>query len=143
MKNTRQLTLFLFVFLLTGCSKEHKIEKNVMSLKKVEKLSDPISSLQFINSYIDLGELPEDTIVFATYEFINIGNNKLTINLIETDCTCTGHILKDESIMPGDTTELTLEFDTKGKLGQNTIYAILHANTKDKLHKVILKNKVQ
>ncbi|MFC2187371.1 DUF1573 domain-containing protein [Fulvivirgaceae bacterium LMO-SS25] len=144
MEIIKLLSTILLIVLVLGCQENQNEQTDEIKSSFPEyKNNNELTTLKLVNSVVDFGNIPEDTTVFASYDIINTGENDLIISLVETDCTCTGYTLSDKTLMPGDTTILSLEFDSKGKLGQNTIYAILHANTKDKLHKVVLKNMVQ
>lgn len=142
MKLINTLAYGTYLFLLVSCAKQEPAKLvNKEDITKKLKIQE-VSLLQIRNSYVDLGTLPEDTTVFVNYHLVNMGDYIINIAKVETDCTCTGYTLMNEAILPGDSTLLTLEFNTLGKLGENAIYAILHANTPERLHKVTLKTTV-
>ena len=76
------------------------------------------------------------------FKITNSGNAPLIINDYEVGCPCTKVILPEAPILPGETIDLKVTFDTKGKyyFQDRTIY--LMTNTKKKKHAIRIKVKV-
>ncbi len=63
----------------------------------------------------------------------NLGNEKITINHVGTSCGCTAAVLTDSSLNPGEQTEIGIEFNPAGYLGNVTKYIYI-SNSDSKNH---------
>ena len=68
----------------------------------------PLAKLAFSRKIVDLGEVPEDTILVAKYMLYNTSENLLEIEYVNPDCSCTDYKLSKHSIHPKDSALLTL-----------------------------------
>ena len=88
---------------------------------------------------IDFGVVKADTVLIAQFRVFNKGGEWLYVQNLHADCICTS-VEKDKSrVPPKDSVVITVKLDTKGKSGDNTIYATFRANTKELEHKLRLK----
>lgn len=67
------------------------------------------------SAYIDLGTIPPDTIVETTMRFVNTGTAPLTIIRIFPECGCTGVKFTHTPVEPGDSGEIRVKFNSKGR----------------------------
>ena len=74
--------------------------------------------------------------VSAKYVIRNTGEHPLYLLSIVPDCSCTGHYVGKKLLPKGDTTAITLNFDSRNKKGHNNVRTIIKANTKEQLHKL-------
>lgn len=118
---TLKITL---IILFVNCSNtnprinnSHNNKKDTLSIK-----NNGITELRFINKRADFGEVPSDTLLIQSFNFINTGNNKLVINYVNPDCLCTGFKLSEDTVLQGDTACIKLKFDTHNKFGKQKIY---------------------
>lgn len=65
-----------------------------------------------------------------TFEFTNTGEAPLIITDYKVECTCTKAIYSNKPIMPGESSNIKVTFDTEGKIGWQYRKIILYANTK-------------
>jgi len=65
-----------------------------------------------------------------TFKFTNTGEEPLIISNYSVECTCTKAQYSKEPVMPGDSGEIHITFDTKGKIGWQYRKIQLYANTK-------------
>lgn len=105
-------------------------EKSPQGKKEV-----PLTELKFDTKTSDVGVIPLDTIVKATYIMKNSGINPLVIYYVIADCNCTSYELSKKIIQPNDTAKLVLAINTKGKdEGKQTLRTTMRANTLDELY---------
>lgn len=97
------------------------------------------SDITFLNKVVDFGIVSQDTFLTAIFCFKNVGTNVLHIYSVKPDCICTGFDISKNDIIPGDSSNITLMFNTEGRYGKQKLYAIVHTNTKSKFHKLTLK----
>lgn len=137
------LLISISVFFLYQCNhkKDNVKTKNTTHIYNSSEVNN--SDLKFINKVVNFGILPKDTIVNAKYLFTNTSTKKLIINSVNPDCTCTGFNISKDTVPPKDTAYITLHFNTANKYGSQKIYAIVNANTKVKLYKLMLIAKVK
>ena len=81
-------------------------------------------------------------VLYAKYFFKNIGKNNLIIKYVNPDCICTGYSLSNDTISPGDSAYIELQFKTENKLGQQKIFTTVSANTDTKMYALIFKANV-
>lgn len=139
-KLIQTITFISIIILSIKCTNTDQ-KCNIFSGNNEEKQSyknKRITKLSFINKRADFGNVPPDTLLVQTFNFINTGNNNLIINYVNPDCICTGYTLSEDTILPGDTAHINLKFDTHNKYGSQKIYTIVSANTKPKLNKLTL-----
>jgi hypothetical protein len=70
------------------------------------------------------GEILEGQLVTHEYEIKNIGNAELKIDKVRASCGCTAAQPASNSLKPGESTKIKVEFDSHGRMGlQNkTVY---------------------
>jgi hypothetical protein len=59
---------------------------------------------------------------------MNTGTDDLLISDIESSCGCTAAITDSKVVPPNSSTKLRTTFDTKGRIGMNTKFIIIHTN---------------
>jgi hypothetical protein len=60
--------------------------------------------------------------IHKTITVKNIGKEKIKINHVGTSCGCTAAMISDTSLYPGSETEIEIEFDPLGSMGEVTKY---------------------
>ncbi len=75
-------------------------------------------------------EVNEGTQLEHTFTFINKGKAPMVISKYDVECDCTKAVYPKEPILPGEKSEITITFDTTGKLGWQYRKIQLYANTK-------------
>ncbi len=102
---------FLISCLFWGCN-----NSSTQGLLNNSSNKNSISIIEFSKKTINLGTLSNDTIVQAEFKIRNVGSENLMIKNINTECSCTGYKLDNDTISPGDSTKLLINFNTKGKI---------------------------
>ncbi|MCB0761494.1 MAG: DUF1573 domain-containing protein [Flavobacteriales bacterium] len=67
----------------------------------------------------------------CVYSFTNTGTEPLIISSYKVECTCTKAEYSKAPIMPGESGEITVTFDTNGKIGWQYRTVSIYANTKE------------
>lgn len=75
----------------------------------------PLTTLTFEETTFDFGEVMEGEKVVHNYKFTNTGKEPLIISNAKGSCGCTVPAWPREPIAPGDTGEIKVQFDSKGK----------------------------
>lgn len=81
---------------------------------------DSLAQIKFQESTHDFGTIKEGEKVEHTFTFENIGKTPFTISNVLTTCGCTATLWTKKEIAPGEKGEISVKFDTKGKIGQQT-----------------------
>jgi hypothetical protein len=74
----------------------------------------------------DFGKIKKGTTEERVFIFTNETGKALAVTGINTSCGCTGTTIKDKKIGAGESTEVTVKFDSKGyHLGPTTKYIFI------------------
>lgn len=79
----------------------------------------------------DFGELNAGDVVTHVFKFTNSGEAPMLIQDIRTTCGCTTPEYTKEPVGPGETGEITVQFNSKGKSGVQNKNITIFANTKN------------
>ena len=75
----------------------------------------PLTSLEFTETVFDFGEVMEGEKVVHNYSFKNTGKEPLIISNAKGSCGCTVPSWPREPIPPGESADIKVQFDSKGK----------------------------
>ncbi|MEL6924970.1 MAG: DUF1573 domain-containing protein [Bacteroidota bacterium] len=89
----------------------------------------PTTSMEFAESTFDFGTVEDGEKVSHVYKFTNTGNEPLIISDAKGSCGCTVPSKPTEPIPPGETGEITVEFNSKNKKGKRNQKVTITANT--------------
>lgn len=127
----------------TGSAKMEGTEETVQGVRS-ERISDIIRMPVSADGTVDSSKMPiftfEETkfdfdtvftgdIVEHTFKFKNTGKTSLLINDVRTGCGCTTPVWPKDPVPPGESSEVIVRFDTKGRSGRQTKSVTLFANT--------------
>lgn len=95
------------------------------------------SAFEWINSDVDLGEIPKGIPAVATYKFINKGQKPVMITNVRTSCGCTSKDYIKEPIKPGEKSQIQATYNA-AKIGafHKTITVITNEGGKPKVLKI-------
>lgn len=95
--------------------------------------------ITFEENSFDFGDIKEGDVVEHVFKFENTGTEPLIISNAKVSCGCTvPNYPKGEPIAPGATAELTVKFNSRGKMGQqNKIIRIVSNIGEDRSIKII------
>jgi len=90
----------------------------------------PVTTVSFAdNGTYDFGTVTEGEIVSHTFSFTNTGNEPLIISDAKGSCGCTVPSKPTAPIAPGDSGEITVQFNSKNKKGARNQKVTVTANT--------------
>ncbi|MCB9235944.1 MAG: DUF1573 domain-containing protein [Bacteroidia bacterium] len=92
----------------------------------------PPTSIAFPDMKHDFGKITEGEVVAHTFSFKNTGDNPLKIENVKPSCGCTTPDWTREEVAPGGEGFIKVEFDSKGKSGQQTKTVTVTSNTPER-----------
>lgn len=89
----------------------------------------PTTTMTFNETTFDFGAVNEGELVAHTYSFTNTGSEPLVLSDAKGSCGCTVPKWPREPIAPGQTADITVEFNSKNKKGKRNQKVTVTANT--------------
>lgn len=129
----RYIAGIIIVLFLCSCSGGKK-QENKTTEKSASKEETTVS---FDQDVYDFGTLKAGEIVLCTFTFSNTGKADYKIENIETECGCISVHFPQESIKPGQTGNIEIEFDSSGMVGREYKTIEIHGNSKELKHLAI------
>ena len=103
----------------------------------------PITTIAFADNGIhEFGTVTEGEVVTKTFSFTNTGNEPLIISDAKGSCGCTVPSKPTAPIAPGETGEITVNFNSKNKQGPRNQKVTVTANTNPAQTFIYLKGEV-
>ncbi len=121
--------LFLgFFFLLGSCSQNQTAQSQA---PENEAEHGDFPKFRFDKVEHDFGKMTPGTVVKETFYFQNVGDVPLIITNARASCGCTlPEYPKNTPIAPAEKGEITVEFNSTGKIGQQNKTVTLFSNVK-------------
>jgi len=116
--------------------------KNVADKAAAAVPTGPTTVLEFAETEFDFGTVDEGEKVSHTFSFKNTGNEPLIISNAKGSCGCTVPKWPKEPVAPGESGEVTVEFNSKNKKGKRNQKVTLTANTEPAQTFIYLKGEV-
>jgi hypothetical protein len=91
------------------------IEEYFPPLNEFEKANAP--NLSFNGVLYDFGTVKKGQVLSIDFPFANIGGADVNIRSIKTNCACTIAKVGKKDIKPGDSSSISVQFDTSGREG--------------------------
>lgn len=88
-----------------------------------------LTTIRFEHEIYDFGEITEGDVITRTISYTNTGKFPLVIEQANGSCGCTVAEFPKEPLEPGESAELEVEFNSKGRPGAHTKSVIIEANT--------------
>ena len=89
----------------------------------------PTTTIAFTDYEHDFGTMTQGDAVTHLFEFTNTGDEPLIIDNCKGSCGCTVPQCPKEPIQPGETGQIEVKFNSKGKKNQQTKRVTVNANT--------------
>jgi hypothetical protein len=89
----------------------------------------PTTTIEFAEPDFEFGTVEQGEMVTNVFTFTNTGDQPLIITGARGSCGCTVPQWPKEPILPGEVSSITVEFNTKGKMGKQAKKVTLTANT--------------
>ena len=128
----KKVTLFAAcIFVLTACNRaadriESTPEKTTNEAS--EGMMEALPSIAFEADFHDFGEISEGTVAEHVFTFTNEGDGPLIISNAQGSCGCTVPIWPRNPIAPGQTGEIKVSFNSKGRAGKQDKRVTLTTN---------------
>jgi len=87
------------------------------------------TTIEFEETTFDFGTITSGEKVNYVYKFTNTGDNPLLITMAKGSCGCTVPSWPKEPIMPGESGDIEVQFNSKGKSGRQSKRITITANT--------------
>ncbi|HTN45000.1 MAG TPA: DUF1573 domain-containing protein [Flavipsychrobacter sp.] len=132
------LTLSCFVIALvelSGISKTaflnkfNATESNKAAIKATNYM--PKTIVEFDTMEHNFGTLKEGEVVKYAFKFKNIGNKPLLISDAHASCGCTVASYPKEPVMPDQSSEIVVEFNSKGREGRQEKAVTIFSNAQE------------
>ena len=79
----------------------------------------------------DLGKIDRGTVATKRLILKNVGTEKLDLGTVEVSCGCTGTVVSNKELKPGDTTSLLITFNSKNFNGPVHKSVTINSNAAD------------
>lgn len=113
------MRLFIvFLLFIASCSSKESSESSQKKGAKIE----------FDSKEVDFGTLVEGDAVSHTFSFTNTGTDPLEIFEVQVSCGCTVAEKPERPIGVGQKGEITIQFNSQGKLGANKKSIAVYSN---------------
>ncbi|MDB5273900.1 MAG: Aspartate aminotransferase [Chitinophagaceae bacterium] len=86
--------------------------------------------IEFKEVYFDFGDIKQGAVVEHVFQFTNTGDSTLLIQKAYSSCGCTIPSFPKEGIAPGQSGQITVKFNSEGKMGLNNKIITILTNTK-------------
>ena len=106
------------------------VNTNQLSLESSNVQADlPQTTIKWDRATHDFGNIQEGDVVKTVFTITNTGDNPLVINNAKGSCGCTvPKVEKNVPIAPGESTDIEVQFSSKGRPGQNSKNVDLFGN---------------
>src|SRR5687767_9220834 len=128
---------FLFsiaVIIFTSCGNEESSQD--VEAARVEG-SKQLTTIQWIDSVRNFGRIQEGQKVALSFRFKNTGDKPLVIESVKPACGCTVADYPKQPLKPGEEGEITGEFDSQGREGQQHKEITVTTNTPARTQNII------
>jgi hypothetical protein len=93
--------------------------------------------IEWDNCYQDCGFVDRDTPARYTFNFRNVGNMPLSVEVLDSGCACSEATLSAKRVGPGQRGRLDVQVDLGGKRGYFQTYVVLTTNDPDQSQNMI------
>lgn len=133
-------TLSLSVLFMSCENRQSAVQEDTNAAKEVaapksdnamaeENAPKVFAQFNFEETEYDFGPINHGDVVEHVFPFTNTGEAPLVITDIRTTCGCTTPEYTKEPVQPGETGEITVRFNSRGKSGVINKRVTIYANT--------------
>ncbi len=131
---------------LASCKKnaaDKVTEEQVTEAAAEDAKAGDLPVMSFSEQEFDFGTINEGDIAEHKFAFTNTGKSPLIITNAKGSCGCTvPSYPRNTPIAPGETSEILVKFNSKGKPGDNTKTVTITTNTEASTERIKIKAKV-
>lgn len=130
------LVSVVFISCKENASSKIKSQNLETAKERDAKIAMGSASIEFDKTEYDFGTINEGDVVEGVFKITNAGKVDLIITSAKATCGCTVPTWPKEALKPGDSSELTFTFNSRGRSGKQTKSITLQTNT-DKVTEVL------
>jgi hypothetical protein len=112
-----------------GDAAEKVKEENVEKAEQRDAAAEEFAVMTFEKTSHDFGTIDEGEVVKHTFSFTNTGDVPLVITNAKGSCGCTVPQWPRESIAPGESGEIMVQFNSRGRKNNQNKSVTITANT--------------
>lgn len=134
------MALALLMFAVSAFAQtEETTKKAEAQQEQQETVEGPM--LKFEATTVDYGEIEQNSDPYRVFKFTNVGSEPVVIKNAKGSCGCTVPDAPKEPILPGETGEIKVRYDTK-RVGPFTKTVTLTTNESNPMRTLVIKGKV-
>lgn len=143
MKKINFLLIIVLSLVIFSCKNDpsSKVNKDNLEAAKQRdyenKYMNPV--MKFDKTEHDFGTIDEGDVVETVFKFTNTGKKELIISKAKASCGCTIPEWPKEPVLPGETGEIKVKFNSYRKPNKQNKVVTLTTNTETGLEKVTIK----
>ncbi|MEZ5043703.1 MAG: DUF1573 domain-containing protein [Saprospiraceae bacterium] len=122
------LTLLVLAFTFATAQNETTPVLRAQPAQVVENAATDGPAMKFETLQVDYGTIIQDSDPYRYFKFTNVGTEPAVIKTAKGSCGCTVPTYPKEPILPGQTAEIKVRYDTK-RVGPFTKRVTLTTNT--------------
>lgn len=103
----------------------------------------PVAKMEFTEQVYEYGTITSGDVVEHTFTFTNTGEAPLLIQGAKSTCGCTVPTFPKEAVLPGESGQISVKFNSKNKSGRQRKPVNITANTNPQLTTVYIDGTVK
>ena len=113
------MLLIMLLIGLSACSLKNNSDNAYVALENgYARDSEPKTTIEFVATQHDFGQVNEGKKVVCKYEVVNTGKVDLLIHEVRVSCGCTKPKYDQKPVRPGKSTTIEVTFDTNRRPGK-------------------------
>lgn len=98
--------------------------------------------VEFAESAFDFGQVKEGEVVEHAYSYTNTGTAPVILSQVSASCGCTTPSYTQTPVLPGESGEIKVSFDSNGQVGKQQKIVTIVSNADNRVTTVQLKGEV-
>lgn len=132
----RSLVFTAFVSFIVACNGSDAPAPKDIEAARNEGVKE-LTTIQWLDSVRNFGQISEGQKLSVSFRFKNSGDKPLVIQSVHPACGCTVADYPKQPIAPGQEGEITGEFNSDGREGQNHKEITVYTNTAAHTHNLV------
>lgn len=119
-----------------------KEEIKKMTEPKKEEPTGPFGKFEFSETSHDFGDIKQGDVVEHIFKYKNVGEGPLVITNIKASCGCTTPKWTREPVAPGESGEIQVKFNSRGKMGLQNKTVTISANVEGGTDRISIRTNI-